>query len=146
MKKFILSVIILSFFVSGFLIGSGWERSRTKNQDARTDDKYSSASVLIDTGLEIFGFFEIPVKEGDTVVSLFDGIVLKDSSFLFSMDSYGDLGTIITSINGFENGKDGKYWQFWVNNKYSEVASDKYFISEGDSVMWKFTSSRFIQN
>ena len=48
------------------------------------------------------------------------------------------MGTLIESVKGVKNGEDGKYWQYWVNGKYSDVASDKYILKDGDLVIWKF--------
>lgn len=49
----------------------------------------------------------------------------------------------VTSINGTYNGQDSKYWQYYVNGAYGEVASDKKKINDGDAVEWRFEKSRF---
>ncbi len=42
------------------------------------------------------------------------------------------------SIAGVPNGKDGKYWQYYVNDKLGEVAADKKEVKAGDRVEWRF--------
>jgi len=51
-------------------------------------------------------------------------------------DSY-----FIESINGIENGEDGKYWQFYVDGKYADVGCSKYILHNNDVVEWRFESS-----
>lgn len=53
--------------------------------------------------------------------------------------SYDSL--FIEAINGTENGDDGKYWQYYVNNEFAEVGCSDYFLSDNDVVEWQFESS-----
>ncbi len=50
-------------------------------------------------------------------------------------------GRLVTSVNGVTNGEGGAYWQYWVNDEYATVSSDSYRLSEGDIVVWSFSSS-----
>jgi len=54
--------------------------------------------------------------------------------------TYAGLGSIIEGINGFKSGADGKYWQYWINSKYSQVGASAYQIQPGDVIEWKLTS------
>jgi hypothetical protein len=49
----------------------------------------------------------------------------------------------VTSINGTYNGQDSKYWQYYVNGLYGEIASDKKKINNNDTVEWRFERSKF---
>lgn len=49
----------------------------------------------------------------------------------------------VISINGTHNGQDNKYWQYYVNGVYGEIASDKKKINNNDTVEWRFEESRF---
>ena len=49
-----------------------------------------------------------------------------------------DFGILVESINGFKNGKDNKYWQYWVNGKIGDVSADRKIIKPTDKVEWKF--------
>lgn len=44
----------------------------------------------------------------------------------------------INSINGTQNGEDGKWWQYYVNDVYGEVGCDRKEIFEGDNIEWRF--------
>ena len=44
----------------------------------------------------------------------------------------------INSINGFKNGNDEMWWQYYVNGKYGEIGCDKKEIFDGDVVEWRF--------
>ena len=54
--------------------------------------------------------------------------------------TYVGLGSIIESINDFKSGTNGKYWQYWVNGKYSQVGASAYQIQPGDVIEWRFSS------
>ncbi|MEK7181186.1 MAG: DUF4430 domain-containing protein [Patescibacteria group bacterium] len=54
--------------------------------------------------------------------------------------TYVGLGSIIESINDFKSGAGGKYWQYWVNGKYSQVGASAYKIQPDDLIEWRFTS------
>ncbi|MBU4339233.1 DUF4430 domain-containing protein [Patescibacteria group bacterium] len=47
-------------------------------------------------------------------------------------------GVFVESIAGVKNGDDGKYWQYYVNDKLGEVAADKKEVKAGDKVEWRF--------
>lgn len=47
-------------------------------------------------------------------------------------------GVFITAINGTTNGHGGKYWQYWVDGRYGDVAADRKELFDGDVVLWKF--------
>jgi hypothetical protein len=44
----------------------------------------------------------------------------------------------VNSINGTQNGDGDMWWQYYVNNIYGEIASDKKEIFDGDIVEWRF--------
>ena len=50
-------------------------------------------------------------------------------------------GRLVVSVYNRTNGDNGAYWQYWVNDVYASVSSDSYSLSDGDSVVWSFTSS-----
>jgi len=67
----------------------------------------------------------------------------KDNSFEFKYELYPEMGTLISKIGEKKNGEEGKYWQFWVNNQYSQVGVSGYQLQNGDIVEWKFMKSQF---
>lgn len=49
----------------------------------------------------------------------------------------GEMGAFVKSIDGVENTSE-RFWQFWVNGEYSQVAMDQQEIKDGDFVEVKF--------
>jgi hypothetical protein len=44
----------------------------------------------------------------------------------------------INSINGFRNGENEMWWQYYVNGEYGEIGCDKKELFDGDVVEWRF--------
>ncbi len=53
-------------------------------------------------------------------------------------EKYPLLGAMITSVNGYKNGKDKKYWQYFINGRYAEEGISSYALKPGDKIEWKF--------
>ena len=51
-------------------------------------------------------------------------------------------GVFVTAINGSVNGEGGRYWQYWVNGVYGDVAADHEALHDGDVVLWSFSASQ----
>jgi hypothetical protein len=51
-------------------------------------------------------------------------------------------GVFVTGINGSLNGEGGRYWQYWVNGVYGNVASDHQALQDGATVLWSYSSPR----
>ena len=76
--------------------------------------------------------------EGDTVFSMLEKIVERNyvslkSTYYEQFDSI-----LIDSIGNNQNGDNGKYWQYYVNDKIPTIGCDKYEISNGDHIEWIF--------
>jgi len=71
-----------------------------------------------------------------TVFSLL-GELSQRENFRITSKHY-DFGVFVESIDGAYNGDENRYWQYWVNDKLGEVASDKKDVKAGDRVEWKF--------
>jgi len=54
-------------------------------------------------------------------------------------ESYDSL--FIESINDIENGKDGRYWQYYVNGEFANVGCSRYYLKNNDVVEWRFEQS-----
>lgn len=63
---------------------------------------------------------------------------IADWNFRYDNYSYGKL---VVSVNGYDNGDGGAYWQYWVNDVYASVSSDSHALADGDSVVWSFSSA-----
>ena len=45
-------------------------------------------------------------------------------------------GAYVDSIDGVENGREGHFWSFYLNDEYGLVASDAATVEGGDQVRW----------
>lgn len=52
--------------------------------------------------------------------------------------TYDGLGVMITSVAGFENGQDGKYWVYEINGQKIAAAADQQALQFADQLLWKF--------
>jgi hypothetical protein len=84
---------------------------------------------------------QVDFKEGMTAFGL-----LKDEAEKLKLSlktkNY-DVGIFIESIGDTENGKEGKYWMYYVNGEMPMVSSDKKELKNGDKVEFKFEKSEF---
>lgn len=62
----------------------------------------------------------------------------QEKNFELKYNNNYKYGVFVESIAGVPNGKDGKYWQYYVNGKLGEVAADKKEVKVGDKVEWRF--------
>lgn len=85
--------------------------------------------------------YQIEIEEDSTIFSLLKELS-KRESFDITFTEY-DFGVFVESIDGYKNGTDNKYWQYWVNDKLGEVAADKKQVKDGDKIEWKFELSQF---
>ena len=49
-----------------------------------------------------------------------------------------EFGELFTSIYNTQNGKDGFYWEFYVNKVISKIGADEYKLNSNDEVIWLF--------
>lgn len=142
MKQVKFLILGALFLVAGFLLGQGFSIPSATDQGPAVQPE-RDVSIMVDTGFELLGFPKLSVNEGDTVWSLLDRAATDREELSVSSTDYGDLGILIESINSYQNGADKKYWQYWVDNEYADVAANRYLVNPGDVIMWKFTSSLF---
>lgn len=73
------------------------------------------------------------------VTSSYDMLMAAQSiaGFDVEVDNYA-IGRFVTAIDNIENMKGGRGWQFWVDEAYPERACDKYPLSEGSEVIWRY--------
>jgi len=99
------------------------------------------ATLAIDYGDGETENFQIDFTEGATVFDLLRdkadelGLNLKTKTY--------DIGVLVEAIGDKENGQDGKYWLYYVNEQLPMVASDKMEVKEGDKIEFKFEKSTF---
>jgi hypothetical protein len=94
-------------------------------------------------------------KEGDWIIDYLDVKTVNNTVYkllLECKDRYnlsvratywsGYDSVLINSINGTENGENGMWWQYYVNDVYGEIGCDRKEIFDGDVVEWRFEDPR----
>lgn len=124
----ILSLSIISLWVLAY---------RLSPPEVESADHGLELHLFIDGG-EWTVNYETVTEENNTVFLL----LLEAARVLtFSVEwTYweGYSGIKIDSINGYEDGDGGFYWQYWVNGQLGEVAADKKELKDFDRVEWIF--------
>lgn len=142
-KYFIVIGIGLIILVSGLVIFSDKISQFFLEEETETSQETieREVSLIIDDGEESPKIFEAEFKEGFTAFNLLKekteelNIILKTKTY--------DFGVLIEAIGDKENGENGKYWLYYVNEEMPPVAADKKEIKPGDKIEFKFEKSPF---
>jgi len=105
-------------------------------QAIKSTPKTKKVSLIIDFGSEKTKELEMEFGEG---MSVFD--LLQEGTGpaeIFLQTKMYNIGIFIEMIGDKKNGRDGKYWTYYVNGKFAPVAADKFKLKAGDKVEWKF--------
>jgi len=62
----------------------------------------------------------------------------EDLEIILETQMYS-VGVFINVVGDKKNGQDNNYWTYYVNDKFANVAADKYILKVGDRVEWKFS-------
>jgi hypothetical protein len=71
------------------------------------------------------------VKPGESVLDLLSRtkkIQVKEYS----------IGKMVVAIERLENGKDKKYWIYFINDQEAKIGANNYKLKIGEKVTWKF--------
>lgn len=49
-------------------------------------------------------------------------------------------GVFVVSIGGVEGSREENDWLYWVNGNFANLASDRWYLEDGDVVLWKYTN------
>jgi len=144
MKKNIYIIIgagIIVIIGSWLILSDGFWQNSIKRTNVVQEIVGKEVVLVIDNGEGNPNTFIAEFKEGMTAFGL-----LKNEAERLSLNlktkTY-DIGTMIETIGDKENGQDGKYWLYYVNEKMPMVAADKMIIKPGDKVEFKFEKSSF---
>ena len=62
----------------------------------------------------------------------------------FVVESHQEsMGAFVDSIDGLENGANGHYWSYYLNDEYGIISSDRAAVSDGDEVRWVYMGNPF---
>lgn len=133
-------VLVVVVFLVGISVGRGYQQTPAP-QPTKQNEAQSVVSLMIDYGDDrIKTYSDLTVTDQSTVFDVLKQAAEKNNIDLQYKDFGGDLGIFIETIDGI--GKDPaqkKWWQFWVNNKYSQIGSGSYKVQAKDVIQFKFT-------
>ena len=145
MKKSIYIIIGLGVIIvacSWLLFSDNPQQSNIeeeKSNDILVEEKL--VTLIINDGEKEPKTFEVKFVEGETAFDLLKkkteelNVVLKTKTY--------DVGIMIEAIGDKENGQDGKYWLYYINDEMPMISADKMIIESGDKVEFNFKESSF---
>lgn len=104
----------------------------------------TTSSVLIDYGDGLMvTYLDLPVAAGQTVWELLQELEERGVT-VQAKDYGGDLGMLVTGFGSVTNdARAGKFWHYWVNQRFATVGVSAYRLEPGDQVFWKYVSDQF---
>lgn len=128
----------------------GWLLPRQPASPPPTGVSSSAVSVATTTSLmldygdgRVVTYAGLPVTAGQTVWELLQELVPRGVK-VRAKDYGGNLGMLVTGFGEMQNdARAGKFWHYWVNQRFATVGVSSLKISPGDQILWKYTSDQF---
>lgn len=132
-------VILAVVFLLGISVGRDYQTPATET--ASQNQPQASVSLMIDyNDGRIKTYHDI---SGTTVFDVLKKTTDANGVELKYKDYGGELGVFIESIDGVGKDPSGKkWWQYWVDNKYSQVGVSAYKVEPGDVIQFKFVEGQ----
>lgn len=102
--------------------------------------KVNTTLVLEFSEDNITTYEEVQLERPATVFGILEKVA-EDNEIDLVTKQY-DFGILVESIGEVENSEE-RAWIYFVNDEAGEVASDKYELSEGDVVEWRYIEPEF---
>lgn len=81
-----------------------------------------------------------PATGAATAYSLLQAVAQREQMPVEGRD-YGQLGVLVTGINGVRNDPRARtYWYWWVNGQFGRVSASRYPLQPGDRLAWRYVS------
>ncbi|MCZ2845989.1 MAG: DUF4430 domain-containing protein [Candidatus Bathyarchaeota archaeon] len=147
-KKLVIIFIFLVFLAGVFFISG---EILLENQVKIYQEKYQAAlralsgvtiKYIVNKGEGEARIYQVTFRKDSTAFSLLERLGERED-FEIESKVYEGMGVLVESIDNVENGTDGKYWQYWVNDELPMVAADKKGVKSGDKVEWRFEKPAF---
>lgn len=126
--------ILLVVFVIGVNVGIYLSEDNTQTSSGE-DITVSMSIDYNDEDTQIFADEVLP--DGSSVFDLLMAVERRHGVSVEYREFPG-VGTFIESIHGVSN-TNSQYWQFWVNDEYSNAGADQYTLEDGDEIRWHRT-------
>jgi len=78
--------------------------------------------------------------QSEKAISAFTALeqIRDEYGITLTYDPPVEFGILVTEMDGYENGQDGKYWVYEVNGEAIPVAADRHPLQPNDQLLWKF--------
>jgi len=129
--------VAMAVFLIGFSVGM------VRNSFVATTPAVNSTpavALLINNGEYVKSYTGLPVPQPSTVLQLLEDTASRQR-FAVEVDKTSSLGAFVKKIGDRSNGTQNMYWQYYVNGSQPLVASDKYILQGGETVLWTFSKS-----
>lgn len=138
-------IVLALVFIAGFLMGRDALPGApiTDNSPEIVASK-ENTRLMIDYGNGTIEIFDIAsLTATSTLASVMVGLDAEGKIDLASKDYGGEMGLFIEKINGVPSKPSSdSWWQFWVNNVYSNTGASSYAVKPGDIIEFKFTKGQ----
>ncbi len=139
--KTIALAVLFSALIFGILYANG---SLYKNSTAQTGVVKETTNGL-EENAPVLEYIIIVEEPGTVAEQLFE--YAKKNNIDIKYKDYGpDMGIFVQSIAGVPediNTKTDKWWQFWVNGKYSNKGASSVEVKEGDEIIWRYAPANY---
>ena len=148
MRKYFINLVIavacaLAVFLIGFSVGlarSSFTAPPAQEAALGPDGPTTAMALLINDGKYVKSYTGLPVPQPPTVLALLEYSSERQSFFL-DVDKSSSMGAFVKQIGDKANGQQSRYWQYYVNGSQPPVASDRYILQGGETVLWTFSKS-----
>ena len=104
-------------------------------EPAAQEPQSYAVTLTIDS---VYADKRVAVSSDETVLRMLERLDDADSSQQLTTKEFAGLGTLVESMGTYQNGTDGKYWQYFVNGMLAPVGADQYVPASGDNIEWRF--------
>ena len=144
MKKTIfiaITILILGISISIMLSDKNSNIGQYQESKISQLEDQKQIELIIDNGKGLSLTYIAKFREGMTV---FDLLKEKTDELHLNLETkIYDVGTFIEAIGNKKNGKENKYWLYYVNGEMPMVAVEQNKLNPGDTVEFKFEESSF---
>lgn len=132
MKKYsaIIAIVVIGSAVIGLLLRF---ESKPLVAEQIKNESLATAHLIINYGDGTQ--FEVDVTQTHTVLEALEYVSTKYAIPLETKQY--DFGTMVMSINGYENTSDHA-WIYYVNGAGADRSADQYTLSDNDTIEWKY--------
>lgn len=138
-KKSVIEAVVLFVVLALAFLGL-WLLAESIKEEQRVEPATSEITIsmkIVNTDKWTVEYLNVNSKNNTVFRLLLECSGRKNLSVDYTQWQGYD-AVFVNSINGTHNGENDMWWQYYVNDEYGDLASDKKEIFEGDMVEWRF--------